>query len=97
MTKYPFPKNDHLFDPREILDIMEFRLGGLYLQEMRDLRGGGATLAEVVKHFPKYENNGRSYPDSISMEICLGGGVLLEEGCGDEAAGEEEGTIGGTS
>merc|ERR1719239_939283 len=34
---------------REILDIMEFRLGGLYLQEMRDLRGGGATLAEVVE------------------------------------------------
>merc|ERR550534_2841539 len=38
---------------REILDIMEFRLGGLYLQEMRDLRGGGATLAEVVEYFLK--------------------------------------------
>ena len=36
-----------LFTLREVLDIMEFRLGGLYLQEMRDLRGGGATLAEV--------------------------------------------------
>ena len=36
---------------------MEFRLGGLYLQEMRDLRGGGATLAEVVKHSLKDENN----------------------------------------
>ena len=85
------------FTPREILDIMEFRLGGLYLQEMRDLRGGGATLAEVVKHFLKYVDNGRNYPDLISMEIFLGGGVLLEEGHGDEAAGEEEGTIGGTS
>ena len=40
-----------LFTNREILDIMEFRLGGLYLQEMRDLRGGGATLAEVWKLF----------------------------------------------
>ena len=40
-----------LFTNREILDIMEFRLGGLYLQEMRDLRGGGATLAEVGKLF----------------------------------------------
>merc|ERR1719339_495045 len=38
---------------REILDIMEFRLGGLYLQEMRDLRGTGATLAEVVEYFLK--------------------------------------------
>ena len=37
--------------PREILDIMEFRLGGLYLHEMRDLRGNGATLAEVLKSF----------------------------------------------
>ena len=35
---------------------MEFRLGGLYLQEMRDLRGEGATLAEVVKHSLKAEN-----------------------------------------
>ena len=43
------------FTPREILDIMEFRLGGLYLQEMRDLRGEGATLAEVVKHSLKAE------------------------------------------
>ena len=40
-----------LFTLREVLDIMEFRLGGLYLQEMRDLRGGGATLAEVGKLF----------------------------------------------
>ena len=40
-----------LFTLREVLDIMEFRLGGLYLQEMRDLRGGGATLAEVGKQF----------------------------------------------
>ena len=54
------------FFPREILDIMEFRLGGLYLQEMRDLRGTGATLAEVVKHSPKYENNDRNYPDLVS-------------------------------
>merc|ERR1712240_509392 len=38
---------------REILDIMEFRLGGLYLHEMRDLRGNGATLAEVVEYFLK--------------------------------------------
>ena len=30
---------------------MEFRLGGLYLHEMRDLRGNGATLAEVVRFF----------------------------------------------
>ena len=73
---------------------MEFRLGGLYLQEMRDLRGGGATLAEVVKnHFPKYEK----YDNMISTETFLGGGVLPEEGCGDEAAGEEEGKTGGTS
>ena len=30
---------------------MEFRLGGLYLQEMKELRAGGASLAEVVEHF----------------------------------------------
>ena len=30
---------------------MEFRLGGLYLHEMRDLRGSGATLAEVLRFF----------------------------------------------
>ena len=30
---------------------MEFRLGGLYLHEMRDLRGNGATLAEVLRFF----------------------------------------------
>ena len=30
---------------------MEFRLGGLYLHEMRDLRGNGATLAEVLRSF----------------------------------------------
>ena len=40
---------------------MEFRLGGLYLQEMRDLRGGGATLAEVVKHSLKDENDDRNF------------------------------------
>ena len=56
-----FPNHDHFIaTPREILDIMEFRLGGLYLQEMRDLRGGGATLAEVVKHSLKDENNDRN-------------------------------------
>jgi len=38
---------------REILDIMEFRLGGIYLHEMRDLRSNGATLAEVVEYFLK--------------------------------------------
>ena len=38
---------------REVLDIMEFRLGGLYLQEMKDLRAAGATLAEIVEHFMK--------------------------------------------
>ena len=36
---------------REILDIMEFRMGGTYLQELRELRDNGATLAEVVEHF----------------------------------------------
>ena len=56
-----FPNHNHFIaTPREILDIMEFRLGGLYLQEMRDLRGGGATLAEVIKHSPKNENNDRN-------------------------------------
>ena len=30
---------------------MEFRLGGLYLHEMKDLRGNGATLAEVLRSF----------------------------------------------
>ena len=39
---------------------MEFRLGGLYLQEMRDLRGGGASLAEVED-----ENNDRNGADEI--------------------------------
>ena len=52
--------SEYHFTPREILDIMEFRLGGLYLQEMRDLRGGGATLAEVVKHSLKDENDDRN-------------------------------------
>ena len=52
-----FSNHDHFIaTSREILDIMEFRLGGLYLQEMRDLRGGGATLAEVVKYSLKDEN-----------------------------------------
>ena len=36
---------------REILDIMEFRMGGTYLQELRELRDNGASLAEVVEHF----------------------------------------------
>ena len=36
---------------REILDIMEFRLGGSYLQELRDLRASGAKLTEVVEFF----------------------------------------------
>ena len=27
---------------------MEFRLGGLYLQEMRDLRGGGARVSRLM-------------------------------------------------
>ena len=56
-----FPNHDHFIaTPREILDIMEFRLGGLYLQEMRDLRGGGASLAEVED-----ENNDRNGADEI--------------------------------
>ena len=79
---------------------MEFRLGGLYLQEMRDLRGGGATLAEVVKYSLKAENMMEVLPiisDKNDEEKMVGGGILPEEGCGDEATGEEEGTIGGTS
>merc|ERR1719189_2603654 len=36
---------------REILDIMEFRMGGTYLQELRELRDNGASLAEAVGHF----------------------------------------------
>ena len=77
-----------LFTLREVLDIMEFRLGGLYLQEMRDLRGGGATLAEVGKLFFFYRDD---------YEQILGGRVLPEERCGDEATGEKEGATGGTS
>merc|ERR1719422_900156 len=38
---------------REILDIMEFRLGGAYLQELRDLRAEGASLMDVVAYFLK--------------------------------------------
>jgi len=38
---------------REILDIMEFRLGGIYLQELKELRSNGATLQDVVEFFLK--------------------------------------------
>jgi len=38
---------------REILDIMEFRMGGVYLQELKELRQNGATLQEVVEYFLK--------------------------------------------
>jgi len=38
---------------REILDIMEFRMGGVYLQELKELRESGATLQEVVEFFLK--------------------------------------------
>ena len=36
---------------REVLDIMEFRMGGSFLQDLRDLRADGASLAEVVQYF----------------------------------------------
>ena len=35
---------------REVLDIMEFRMGGTFLQELRDLRASGASLADVVQY-----------------------------------------------
>jgi len=38
---------------REILDIMEFRMGGVYLHEMKELRQNGATLQEIVEFFLK--------------------------------------------
>ena len=84
-----------LFTNREIMDIMEFRLGGLYLQEMRDLRGGGATLAEVFFFWQLWLRWEKS--DRDDYEQILGGRVLPEERCGDEATGEKEGATGGTS
>ena len=38
---------------REILDIMEFRMGGEFLQELRVMRANGAGLYEVVEYFLK--------------------------------------------
>ena len=38
---------------REILDIMEFRMGGEFLQELREIRANGAGLYEVVEYFLK--------------------------------------------
>ena len=46
---------------REILDIMEFRLGGAYLQELRDLRAEGASLMDVVAYFLKKDAEMRKY------------------------------------
>merc|ERR1711971_969985 len=38
---------------REILDIMEFRMGGEFLQELREMRANGAGLYEVVEYLLK--------------------------------------------
>ena len=32
---------------------MEFRMGGIYLQELKELRQNGATLQEIVEFFLK--------------------------------------------
>ena len=36
---------------REIIDIMEFRMGGSYQQELMDMRAAGASLQELVEYF----------------------------------------------
>jgi len=46
---------------REVLDIMEFRMGGSFLQELRDLRTEGASLAEVVQYFLTKDAEMRKY------------------------------------
>ena len=46
---------------REILDIIEFRMGGDFLQELRELRSSGATLSEIVEYFLKKDAEMRSY------------------------------------
>ena len=46
---------------REVLDIMEFRMGGSFLQELRDLRANGASLAEVVEYFLTKDAEMRKY------------------------------------
>ena len=46
---------------REILDIIEFRMGGTFLQELRELRQSGASLAEIVEYLLKKDADMRSY------------------------------------
>ena len=46
---------------REVLDIMEFRMGGTFLQELRDLRANGASLADVVQYFLTKDAEMRKY------------------------------------
>ena len=45
----------------EVLDIMEFRMGGTFLQELRDLRANGASLADVVQYFLTKDAEMRKY------------------------------------
>merc|ERR1712154_439147 len=44
-----------------VLDIMEFRMGGSFLQELRDLRTEGASLAGGVQYFLTKDAEMRKY------------------------------------
>merc|ERR1719192_165970 len=46
---------------REVLDIMEFRMGGTFLQELRELRANGASLADVVQYLLTKDAEMRKY------------------------------------